>query len=240
MSHRLYTGLVWHKRHRPVAHQFSYGLKLFWLDLQKLEQLEGYWGISSKRWSVLRFKRQDYLTQPHRCLAEVAKQKMSELAGNSLNGDVYLLAPLRWFGFYFSPVNFYYLRQADGKFSHVLAEVSNTPWNERHCYLVDLQHQQETEKAFHVSPFNPIAMRYQWQFNQPSDVVRVKIGCATTQTDFEAGIQMREKKMNRRALLNVMLSTMTFKTLVAIYWQAIKIFLKGNPVYDHTSSHKES
>ncbi|GGO63337.1 DUF1365 domain-containing protein [Bowmanella pacifica] len=240
MSHRLYSGQVWHKRHRPATHAFSYSLKLFWLDLQNLPQLDSYFGLSYRRWAALRFKRQDYLTEPQRPLHEVAKQKMSELAGFPLDGEVFLLAPLRWFGLYFSPVNFYYLRQTDGTFSHVMAEVSNTPWNERHCYLIDLRNPQDTDKAFHVSPFNPMSMRYQWHFSTPAEHLQVKIACVTEQTDFEAGIQMSEKKLNRTELLNVMLNTMTLKTLVGIYWQAAKIYLKGNPVYGHTSSHKES
>ena len=71
---------------------------------------------------------------------------MSELNGAPLSGDVFLLGQLRMLGMYFSPVNFYFLRSAAGEYTHMLAEVSNTPWNERHHYLVDLREQKDTEK----------------------------------------------------------------------------------------------
>jgi DUF1365 family protein len=50
----------------------------------------------------------------------------------------------------------------------VLAEVRNTPWNERHYYAVDGQQARPLEKAFHVSPFNPMDMVYHWRFNRPA------------------------------------------------------------------------
>ncbi|WP_102798259.1 DUF1365 domain-containing protein [Bowmanella denitrificans] len=240
MNHSLYSGQVWHKRFKPKVHQFQYQLQLFWLDLQDTDSLNALPFVSTRGFAPIRFKRSDYLDQPKQNLADVARNKMSALANKPLQGQVFLLGQLRWFGLYFSPVNFYYLRQADGYFSHVLAEVSNTPWNQRHCYLVDLANPIDTVKAFHVSPFNPMNMHYQWTFNQPQHDLKVQISCIAQKKEFVASLAMTKKALNPNSLTSVLLSTMTLKTLAGIYWQALKLLIKGTPVYGHPSSTKES
>ncbi|WP_088332132.1 DUF1365 domain-containing protein [Lacimicrobium sp. SS2-24] len=239
MASAIYSGTVWHHRHRPKKHSFSYFIHLFWLDLQEQDDLETVRGLSVKKWAPVTFRRSDYLSDPSQPLHQEALNKMSALAGQTLEGKVYLLGQLRLFGLYFSPVNFYYLQQSDGSFSHLLAEVSNTPWNERHCYLVDLNNPQTTEKAFHVSPFNPMEMHYHWQVTQPDEVLNLSIRCDTDQRHFDAGIRLRKKSLNSKTLFRVMLSTMTLKTLAGIYWHALKLFIKGVPVYSHTAKDKE-
>ena len=88
-----------------------------------------------------------------------------------------LSARLRMFGIYFSPVNFYFLRDELGVFTHMMAEVSNTPWNERHYYLVDMDKQEDTQKEFHVSPFNPLDMTYKWNVGIPGEVFFMTLAC---------------------------------------------------------------
>ena len=144
------------------------------------------------------------------------------------------------FGFYFSPVNFFYLQQPDGSFSHVLAEVSNTPWNERHHYLVDLARQEDSNKVFHVSPFNPMDMQYHWKIKQPGQTLALHLSCSKQGKHFDASLQMDRKKLNSKNLLRVLMSipNMTIKTMWGIYWQALKLFFKGVPVYPHPVSKK--
>ncbi|GGD66298.1 DUF1365 domain-containing protein [Lacimicrobium alkaliphilum] len=239
MQSAIYKGTVWHHRHHPKVHRFSHHISLFWLDLENLERLEHVRGLSSKRWAPVSFRRSDYLTNPERPLHQAALEKMSALADKPLQGKVFMLGQLRLFGLYFSPVNFYYLQQQDGQFTHVLAEVSNTPWNERHYYLVDLKDPQITPKAFHVSPFNPMEMHYHWQISQPEEHLKLVIRCDTDQRHFDAGLSLRKKSLNSKTLFRVMLSTMTLKTLAGIYWHALRLFLKGVPVYSHTAKDKE-
>jgi uncharacterized protein len=239
MQSAIYNGTVWHHRHRPKVHRFKYSVSLFWLDLQDLQALEQIRGLSAKKWAPVTFRRSDYLSHPERPLHQVALEKMSALANTPLTGKVFMLGQLRLFGLYFSPVNFYYLQQPDGHFSHVLAEVSNTPWNERHCYLVDMNNPQDTEKAFYVSPFNPMQMHYHWQISQPEEQLQLIIRCDTDQRHFDAGLHLQKKSLNSKTLFRVMLSTMTIKTLAGIYWHALRLLLKGVPVYSHTAKDKE-
>lgn len=238
MTHALYEGRVWHARHTPTRHQFSYSIRLFWLDLDDLQSLSSIPGLSATGWSPVQFKRSDYLTQPERDLKQVALEHMSSLAGRPLQGKVYLLGQLRLFGMYFSPVNFYYLQQENGHFSHVLAEVSNTPWNERHHYLVDLDQPQDSDKAFHVSPFNPMQMQYKWRIPQPKDTLTLGISCYQGSRHFDALMRLSRQPLNSKSLLRVMCSTMSVKTVLAIYWQALKLWMKGTPLYSHPRSRR--
>jgi DUF1365 family protein len=160
---------------------------------------------------------------------------MSELNGSNLTGDVFFLGQIRTFGWYFSPVNFYYLRNEQGKYTHTLAEVSNTPWNKRHYYLVDLDRQEDCEKAFHVSPFNPMEMTYQWKIQQPNESLRLRLSCVKQEKHFEAALDMRRERLTTKTLRSALLNipSMTLKTVAGIYWQAAKLLFKRIPIYMH-------
>jgi uncharacterized protein len=236
MESALYLGKVGHARHIPKHHSFSYKIFLFWLDLDEINALEQQVsGFSTKRWSPVRFHRGDYLDNTSVSLKQNALQRMSALAGRELSGKVFMLGQLRMWGWYFSPVNFYYLRQDNGQFSHMLAEVSNTPWNERHCYLVDLAKQQDCPKAFHVSPFNPMDMTYRWQVSQPGEKLTLSLSCIKENKHFDANLDLNKRELNSNTLFNVLLSipSMVIKTVAGIYWQALKLFIKGMPIYSH-------
>ncbi|GAA0857828.1 hypothetical protein GCM10009114_25080 [Aliiglaciecola litoralis] len=189
---------------------------------------------------MIRYKRSDYLGDPQKSLQSAVLERMSELADKPLSGRVFMLGQMRMFGLYFSPVNFYYLQQDDGQFSHLLAEVSNTPWNQRHHYLVDLNDQQDCQKAFHVSPFNPMDMQYHWNVRQPGERLALALSCSKGEKHFDARLSLQRKSLNSNSLLRVVMSipSMTVKTLVGIYWQAFKLFLKGVPVYGHSQNKK--
>jgi len=238
----IYQGTVFHRRFVPKAHAFSYKIFLMWINLDEVEQLAAtVKGFSCSKWAPIRYKRQDYYGEPDKPLKSCILEKMSHMAEQNLDGEVYLLSQMRTFGLYFSPVNFYYLRQKNGTFSHVLAEVSNTPWNERHCYLVDLAKQQDSQKAFHVSPFNPMDMQYKWAISQPEQSLQLTLSCHQETKHFVANINMSRLEMNSKNLFNVLVSipSMTIKTVFGIYWQALKLFLKGVPVYAHPKQGKK-
>lgn len=241
LNSALYVGKVFHKRHQPKEHAFSYEIFQFWLDLSEIDSVcSAVSGISKSRFAPVRFKREDYLGDPSKPLLQSVLEKMTELHGSPLTGRVFLLGQMRMFGLYFSPVNFYYLLQPDGTFSHMLAEVSNTPWNERHHYLVDLSLQESCDKAFHVSPFNPMEMTYHWRVGQPSDKLQLTLSCHGGSKHFDASIDFTKKTLSSKNLFLTMLSipNMTIKTVWGIYWQALKLWFKGAPVYSHPMTKK--
>ena len=234
----LYTGVVHHQRFVPKVHRFNYKIYLYWLKLSEIEQLNAdVKGFSNKAngYSPVKFLRKDYLGDPAQKLESSVIARMSELNGSKLSGDVYFLGQIRTFGWYFSPVNFYYLRNSEGKYTHMLAEVSNTPWNKRHHYLVDLAKQEDCAKEFHVSPFNPMDMTYQWKIKQPNENLRLHLACIKQDKHFEAALNMQRQPLTTKTLRGALLSipSMTLKTVAGIYWQAIKLFFKRVPIYMH-------
>lgn len=238
----LYTGQVYHQRVVPKTHEFSYNIFLFWLKLSELSSIDTkVKGFSKQRFAPARFKREDYLGDPAVSLELAVLQKMNELSDLHLDGDIFFLGQVRMFGLYFSPVNFYFLRDEDLNFTHMLAEVSNTPWNKRHHYLVDMKKQKPCEKAFHVSPFNPMDMMYHWAIKAPDEKLNLQLSCVKQQRHFTAALNMTKMSLNSKTLFRVLLSipSMTIKTVFGIYWQALKLFVKRVPFYGYPSNNKE-
>jgi len=148
---------------------------------------------------------------------------------------VVFMGQCRSFGFYFSPANFYFCYQESGECRYMLAEVSNTPWLERHYYLVDLQSDMKTKKTFHVSPFMDLDMTYHWRIKPPSNKVLVHIENHKDHKQFDATLAMTKQEITKRNLLKAWLSApmMPFKVVAGIYWQAAKLFLKRIPFIAH-------
>lgn len=242
MESAIYQGDIFHQRVTPTQHSFTYSMSLFWLKLNELPYLsDSLKGFSAQKRGLLNFRYTDYFVHKPASDSETfirnAKDKMQELGANAaLDGDLFFLGQIRGLGVFFSPVNFYFHRpQGSTQFDYMLAEVSNTPWNQRHYYLVNMDEQADTQKAFHVSPFNPIDMTYKWKVQQPNKLLRLALSCHQDTRHFTAAIAMQKQPLNQTTLNRLMLrmpSTALF-SLLGIYWQALKLFIKGTPVYGH-------
>ncbi|WP_301720443.1 DUF1365 domain-containing protein [Pseudidiomarina terrestris] len=241
LSSAILRGRVYHRRLQPTQHQFDYATAQWWVALDELEQLQRQSKLLSTRgFAPLWLRRQDYLRGTQGDLATAVREKMAALAGKRLEGRVFLLGNLRTFGLYFSPINCYFLQPPGQQdYSHMLAEVSNTPWNERHYYLLDLNEELSHDKAFHVSPFNPLDMRYEWQIKPPKMCANHKsmihLAAHKGERHFTATLKLQRQELNRRAIRSVLLRypINTLTTVAAIYWQALRLWLKRTPVYDH-------
>ena len=118
----------------------------------------------------MRYRRRDYLSPIDRPLAEIARDEVERVVGERPTGPVRMLTQLCTFGYAFNPVSFYYCFAADGSLAGVLAEITNTPWGERHRYVVAGGRdgaRAEFEKTFHISPFQPMEQTYAWRFSAP-------------------------------------------------------------------------
>ena len=233
MNSSLYHGYVYHRRHQPVNHSFTQRLQMACLDLDELpELLQNTPGFGPKWWHAIRFKREDYLGQGD--LKQAVQNKVAELSGQQYQGRVLMLCQLRCLGVYFSPVNFYYLFDQGGQWRHLLAEVSNTPWNQRHYYAIPAGDHWLHPKAFHVSPFNPMEQQYHWQCAAPEQQLRLHIGVEQSECIFEAGLTLQRHPISSRQLLRSI--TMPFKILAGIYSHALRLWLKSAPLYSHPGS----
>lgn len=238
MQHAFYTGTVEHRRQVPKAHGFRYSLHMWFFNLDHLgdvPELAPWFALEDGRWAINRFSRRDYLGSPTVPLGESVRQRMTELTGEAVSGEVCGLINLRTLGLYFSPVNFYYGYDQDGNLSHFLAEVSNTPWNQRHHYAYRLSqapYRMEQNKRFHVSPFNPLTQHYRWSIEAPGENLAVTIEIADQRGGiFTANLRLQRRPLHRAALLPVLVKkpVMTAFIVGSIYFQALKIYLKGIP-----------
>lgn len=248
LNSALYTGVIRHRRHAPRKHHFRYRISLLWLDLSEQRQvfsLSGLW--SGRWWSPMRFNEDDYLKdqrQPGESLSGAAQRLVSEQLGKELNGPVRVLTQVRSFGMLFNPVSFFYCHDADGRLQAIIAEVSNTPWRERFCYVMaadpaqQLQHF-ELAKAFHVSPFLPQELTYRMRFNQPADTLMVHMEDWQEHTRlFDATLTLSRQPLSAALLRREALSFpfMVGKTVLGIYWQAVRLAIKRIPIFDHRAS----
>jgi DUF1365 family protein len=235
----LMVGSVRHRRLAPIEHTLSSSLFMPCIDLDELTQLSNnIWGFGERWWHWARFKRSDYLGTGD--LKQAVVEKIVELGGEKLsNSKVMALVHLRYVGVYFSPVNFYYIYDDQGEWRYLLAEVSNTPWNETHCYLVPVENGlvdgYRHDKAFHVSPFNPISQRYLWRAKPLTRHLMVHLECHKPDKVFDATLSMKATPLNSRNLVKALVKTpiMAVKVIWGIYWHALVLWRKGAPVYDH-------
>ncbi|MBY5992587.1 DUF1365 domain-containing protein [Ferrimonas balearica] len=235
MKSKIASGTVLHHRFAPPEHRFTYRLHMVMLELSELPALARLW-----RRPLCWFRREDYLGEGP--LEQAVLARMNQLSETPLAGKVWLLGQVRTLGLYFSPVNFYLLEGESG-FTHLLAEVSNTPWNQRHHYLVPLSGDNDHDKAFHVSPFMPMALQYQWRVKVEEARVAVMIRCMHPDgtPKFVADLRLDTEPLNRRSLWRVWshIPAMAVKTVAGIYFEAMKLWWKGARFYPHPRGEKK-
>lgn len=244
MNSRIYTGWVRHRRNAPRRHEFSYRLFLMYLDLAEVDDVfAGRWFWSAHRPAIAWLRRCDHLGDPSRPLDEAVRDLVEQETGRRPKGRIALLTHLRYFGYCMNPVSFYYCwdEKAEGV-ETVVAEVSNTPWGERHCYVLDVRSSGAQglrfafEKGFHVSPFMDMDQRYLWRFSVPDRTLHVHM------ENHEAGHKLFDATMRLEAVpiggaslakMLVCFPLMTGRVILAIYWQALQLWRKRVPFYSH-------
>ena len=133
----VYEGQVTHRRHLPRPHAFGYRVAQLYLDLDEIERVfAGRWLWSANRRNLAEWRRADYLGAPSRPLKEAVLDRVEQAGGGRPQGAVRMLCHPRYAGYVFNPVTFYYCHGGDGSLHSLVAEVSNTPWGERHAYVL--------------------------------------------------------------------------------------------------------
>lgn len=232
----VFQGTVRHRRFTPVHREFSYQFSMFGFDLDDIDQLTHQYCIFGRRWyHPICFCEKDYLKSEPGELKERIALKVKGLGGEWQGSKVIMLIQCRSLGLYFSPINFYYCFDDDKKCRLMLAEVCNTPWQERHYYLVNIEGDDETQKEFHVSPFMALDMNYRWKVKPIDQKAFVHLENHTKGTEpekvFDATMALTKQPMTTLSMIKTWCSLpfSAIKVVVLIYWQALKIFLRGVP-----------
>ncbi len=242
----LYIGRLRHQRLSPRPHAFSYAVYMVWLDLSELGTVfKGRWFWSTSRPTLAWFRRADFWGDAAIPLDEAVRQKVLAETGRRPAGPIRMLAHLRNYGHCFNPVVFYYCYSSDGaRVETIVAEITNTPWKERHAYVLNVDAAQTSgrtldfglDKQFHVSPFMPMEQRYRWRFNEPASQLAVHMeNFEGAQALFSATLRLRRQDISTASLAAVLLKfpASTARVLVGIYWQALRLKLKGIRVHIH-------
>lgn len=254
----LYRGTVLHARRGAVTHRFRYPAAMAYLDLEEVDSLaRRSWLFSTARFAPASFRTEDHSPKLFgACSPAELAGAVRRYAGQALSrelppGPVRVLTQLRHFGQFFSPLNLFFCGQRTSEQpTAVVAEVSNTPWNERRLYVLDFIDQREPadrvnasaelrfrhRKDFHVSPFMDLAADYCWRVTLPGERLRVAIrSVAADRPPFTAALNLERIPWNdwRLATQLARFPVSGLQTLGAIYWQAFRLWKKRCRYYPH-------
>ncbi len=238
----LYEGWVRHRRVEPVEHSFRYRMFMTYLDLAELpEVLDPLPGWSARRPALARFKRSDQIGDPALALDQVIRDQVADEIGVRPSGPVRMLTNLRYFGHCFNPVTFFYCFDEDAdNVEAVLAQVNNTPWGESYSYVIETAGERvikaSLRKDFHVSPLMGMDHVYEWRTTVPGDDVQVHIESRKDgERAFDATLSLERLELNRcqRRRMLARYPAMTAQVVAKIYWQALRLKLKGAPYHPH-------
>lgn len=246
MNSALYVGYTRHRRFSPHAHAFRYPMFMVYLDLTELEQVfAGRWLWSTKARNLAEYRRSDYFGEPSLSLSDAVRARVEAESGHRPLGPIRVLSHLRYFGYSFNPVVFYYCFAPDGiTLEAILAEITNTPWRERHAYVLSIDSSElhgncwhwKFDKRFHVSPFLPMGLHYDWRFQAPAEHLRVHMDVHNEHgKQFDATLTLGRQEITGSNLAKALIRypAMSLSVLAKIYWQALLIRWKRNPFYDH-------
>ncbi len=247
MESCIYSGRVRHRRFHPVAHEFSYPIFMLYLDLEEAPELfRRHWIWSDRwRWAPASFLRRDHAGDPSQSLSQHINGLVEAETGAQCQGPIRVLTHLRYFGHYFSPVNLFFCFEPGGEeIASIVAEVTNTPWKEKHSYVLsgqagDGSRRRRTyrlRKAFHVSPFMPMDIDYRWRFVSPKGRFAVQMESFQVGVRiFDASMALARREITTANLLRTLANypAMSLQVVSAIHFEAMRLWVKKAPFHPH-------
>ncbi|MFZ4859416.1 MAG: DUF1365 domain-containing protein [Desulfuromonadaceae bacterium] len=246
MQSRIYTGHVGHQRLTPVGNAFRYSLFFLYLDLAELETVfakRWLWSLERPNWAS--FQRSDYFHASSLPLDQAVRDEVERQLGLRPTGPIRLLTHLRYLGYCFNPISIYYCFAEDGlTLEAYLIEIHNTPWGEEYLRAFDARTSQRDgewymyhlDKEFHVSPFMPMDIDYDWRFTAPVEELKVHMTSLRQGAEiFSASLNLQQQPLTSGNLAGVLLRWpfMTAKVIAAIYWQVLRLKWKRVPFCPH-------
>lgn len=248
MKGAIYLGEVEHRRFLPLAHEFRYPVCYYYLNVDEAHKIFRFPFIFSCNFpGILSFWRKNYFGDPKIDLKTSICEMIKDKTGERFNGQVYLFSNISYFGYCFNPVSFYFCFEESGELKFVAAEITNTPWGERHVELLKADGSKKIvhqfAKSFHVSPFMEMEIDYTWVFTQPAEKMTVLMQNRRTgekKIIFDSTLEVHRLPLTAFNVMKAFFRfpLITFKTTLAIYWQALVLYLKKAPFYPHPIKEK--
>ena len=244
MDSALYVGKLRHRRFSPRPHSFEYPVFLSFLDVDEIPQLMQRSRLSSYgKWNVLSYFERDHFGNPSEGLRERLAEDALKNGVVLPSGKIFLLTHLRYFGYVFNPVSFFYFYDAGGKLQQMMAEVNNT-FGESHNYWLTRENERvaaaarryTSEKQIHVSPFMDMNLVYDWILTEPGEKLVAHMNTLQGgKSLFDATLQLSRRDWSSAELSRVLTAYpfMTLRVIGGIHWQALKLWLKRFPVFAH-------
>lgn len=236
-----YEGLVTHHRTSDPPHTFRQRVLYAYFDV---EEIDAVFSLAPRIWSTsriapVRFRRSDYLGPADRSIGDAVRDIVLRESGERVTGRVMMLTTLRVWGWSFNPITCYFVQGVDGRTHHLVAEVTNTPWGERHVYVVGGPGEHRFDKDFHVSPFLPMDMTYTVRYQDPERHLSLSFDVAQgEQTILRAAMALTRVPLGR----NVMIQMATRPWLGSpgftfqIYRNALSLTRRGARFYRHPAT----
>ena len=248
----IFTGVVRHRRFTPKKHLFFYKLFMFCFDIGDLpNSFKDIKQVSIERFNWFSFHRKNYLSHPEIPLDEYARQLIVAKFNTYPKGKIYLLTHLSCLGYCFNPISLYFIfDETNQQLDYLILEVTNTPWGEKHNYVLERSGKPTKEvyhyrfqKELHVSPF--MAMNYEYQFNLKLNKQKITVHMENRidgKKDFDATLMLTASAQNATPITKGFrhYPLITYKVAAAIYWQALKLWMKGVPFHSHPKTGKRT
>jgi len=222
---------------------------MMYVDLAELPRvLAPFWLWSAHRPAPAWFRRADHLGDPALPLDTAVRNLVADTVGARPEGPIRLLTHFRYFGYCFNPLSAFYCFSPQEELQAVVLEVTNLPWREMHPYVLTGGRPIANDglcfefgKALHVSPFLPMDMHYRCRLAPPGERLALALeNWRDGARRFDAHLSFARLPLTSDNLARVLAKDplATLRVTALIHWQALKLWRKRAPVYDHGSASK--
>jgi len=237
---RFYKGYVSHARNKPRPHRFRYSMFHIWWDVEQpelIDKISPFW--SSKKANLVRLLRDKFLpddTNNEYSIHQQARIKIKQQTNKDFCGKVYLLANLSYWGYCYNPVSFYCCYNEQGSLSFILSEIHNTPWGERFTYVHDVNQQLKSTNSSQIKNTSDDKLVFEFDKQITHEKVLISMNLKEhTHSIFNATLNLQGQNLDQSLANKIPFKYpfMCLKVITAIYWNALRLWLKKVPFHDH-------